>query len=125
MVIVKKDDATTVFDVNRIADAIFESCMLSEELLWEIENRIPEIIQTIYNNIVRFFSTSYSVRLKKKPICFLISLVPLQIPDLKTIENTFLENASKVRKVYLLSKHHRGNTYDFNAIDKRNPKMAI
>jgi len=125
MVVVKRDDTEVTYDLNRLADAIYEAFMPFDDLMNEIENRIQELWLSVYENFVRFFSTSYSTRLKKKPICFLISLVPLQIPDLKTIENTFLENASKVRKVYLLSKHHRGNTYDFNAIDKRNPKMAF
>ncbi len=125
MVVVKRDDTELEYDLSKIADAIYDAFMPFDDLMFEIENRIQEIWQAIYDNFVRFFSSDYSIRLKKKAICFLINPVQLQIPNLKHMENAFLENSGKVRKMYLLSKHHRGTTDDFNANDERNPKMAF
>ena len=81
--------------------------------------RIQEIAQEAFTHmhevahaLCSFFSSLLCCPANKKIIRYAVYFAPLYVQNLKHIVNVFLEHSSEVRKVYLLSRHHRGNTDD-------------
>ena len=68
---------------------------------------------TFTQNLKRsLFSSLLCYPANKKIIRYAVYFAPLYVQNLKHIVNVFLEHSGEVRKVYLLSRHHRGNTDD-------------
>jgi hypothetical protein len=81
--------------------------------------RIQEIAQEAFTHmhevahaLCSFFSSLLCYPANKKIIRYAVYFAPLYVQNLKHIVNVFLEHSGEVRKVYLLSRHHRGNTDD-------------
>lgn len=112
MQIVKRDGTEVKFDISKIVEAL-------SKLINEIAERIQEVAREAFTRmhevahaLCSFFSSFFCHPAKKKIIRCAVYVAPLYVPNLKHIVNLFLEHSGEVRKVYLLSRHHRSNTDD-------------
>ena len=110
MQIVKRDGTEVKFDISKIVEAI-------SKLIEEMAERIQEIAQEAFTHmhevahaLCSFFSSLFCYSANKKIIRYAVYFAPLYVQNLKHIVNVFLEHSGEVRKVYLLSRHHRGDT---------------
>ena len=100
MQIVKRDGTEVKFDISKIVEAI-------SKLIEEITH-----MHEVAHALCSFFSSLLCCPANKKIIRYAVYFAPLYVQNLKHIVNVFLEHSREVRKVYLLSRHHRGNTDD-------------
>lgn len=112
MQIIKRDGTEVKFDTSKIVEAL-------SKLLEKLAEKIHEIAQEIFSHmhevahaLYNFFSSLFCYPSNKKIIKYAVYITPLYIPNLKHIVNIFLEHSGETRKVYLLSRHHSGNTDD-------------
>lgn len=112
MQIVKRDGTKIEFDISKIVEAI-------SKLIDEMYDRILDVVQEAFSHmhevahtLCSFLSSLFCYSANKKIIRYAVYFAPLYVQNLKHIVNVFLEHSGEVRKVYLLSRHHRGNTDD-------------
>ena len=112
MQIVKRDGTEVKFDISKLVEAI-------SKFIEEMAERIQEIAQEAFTHmhevahaLCSFFSSLLCYPANKKIIRYAVYFAPLYVQNLKHIVNVFLEHSGEVRKVYLLSRHHKGNTDD-------------
>ena len=112
MQIVKRDGETVEFNISKIVEAISKVLMDFAEKVEELTRESYAQIHEVAHAIMHFFGSLFGRSPKKKSLISVVYAVPLLVPDLKHITIDFLEHAREVRKQYLLTRYHRGNTDD-------------
>lgn len=112
MQIVKRDGTAIEFNISKIVEAITKTMMSFFEELEEYMQEHYSQMHEVAHAIMHFFGSIFGRSYKKKSLISIVYSVPLLVPDLKHITIDFLEHAGEVRKQYLLTRYHRGNTDD-------------
>lgn len=110
MKIVKRNGSEVKFDISKIVEAISKLLENLTESILEIAQEAFSHIHEVTHTLCSFFNSLFCNSTNKKIIKYVIYITPLYVPNLKHIVNAFLEHSSKLRKIYLLAIHHRGNT---------------
>ena len=112
MQIVKRDGTAIEFNISKIVEAITKTMMSFFDELEEYMQEHYSQMHEVAHAIMHFFGSIFGRSYKKKSLISIVYSVPLLVPDLKHITIDFLEHAGEVRKQYLLTRYHRGNTDD-------------
>lgn len=113
MQIIKRNRETREYNmVDLFAEVGALSTAMSEKI-----QEINDKLHNLFNRIVQAILESFKELLNITPANYVITVAihyPLVIcvKDIKHIIINFLEHASKVRKIFLITKHHRGSTDD-------------
>ena len=87
-----------------------------------IAKKISEIVDDIYEKFLRALLNAFETVLGIDPRDYVVTaaihydLNLCDTQDLKHIVNAFLEHSELTRKIYLVTRFHRGNTDDANLI---------
>jgi hypothetical protein len=109
MQIVKRDGDIVEFDTKKFIEAMSKAFMSVYD---EIMEGIMSYMHDVAHAVMSFFAGLFGHSSKKKSHIIHVYAVPLLLPDFKHIVLSFLEHSGEVRKHFLLTRHHRGNTDD-------------
>lgn len=99
--------------ISKLVDTIVNS-MLKQlaDSLAEFSESVMAGLHEAAQTILSFFGAIFRFSPKKNAMVCAYYAIPMHVPNLKHITINFLEHAGEVRKQYLLTRYHRGNTDD-------------
>lgn len=99
--------------ISKFVDTIVNT-MLKQfaDTLSEFSEGVLSGLHEAAHIILSFFGAIFRFSSKKNAMVCAYYAIPMHVPNLKHITINFLEHAGEVRKQYLLTRHHRGNTDD-------------
>ena len=99
--------------ISKLVDTIVNTMLkqLADKMAEMTEGLLTGLHEAAHT-ILSFFGAIFRYSPRKKAMVCAYYAFPMLVPNLKHITINFLEHAGEVRKQYLLTRYHRGDTDD-------------